>query len=119
MAEVAVTIVEVPSPIPIKLVTWTALLNGDTGAPVELPDYADQTVTFQETFSVGGSVTLQGSNDGVTYYSLHDPQGGALTATAGGVEVVIETPRFIRPSVTAGDGSTSIEVNIFARRSAR
>lgn len=103
----------------VRLFTWTGLANGDTGDPVSIVDYADLTATLEGTFSTGGSVTLEGSNDGTNYYALTDPQGNAITKTAAGIESVTETPRYIRPSVTAGDGSTSIEVRLLARRGTR
>ena len=98
------------------LITWAALANGDTGAPVEGVDFADRTVQVGGTFGVGGSVTLQGGNDNVQWDALTDPQGNAITKTAVGLEVIEEGPRYVRPSVTAGDGTTAITVTIWARR---
>lgn len=47
-----------------RLITWTALANGDTGKPLDYPDYGgDCTVSFEGTFGVGGSVKFEGSND--------------------------------------------------------
>src|SRR5687767_1915693 len=94
------------------LVVWTGLDVDDSGSPVEIPGFPDRTVTIEGTFSVGGSCTLQGSNDGTNYYSLTDPQGNAITKTAGGVELVTENTRYVRPLVTAGDGSTAIQVRL-------
>lgn len=98
------------------LITWALLANGDTGSPVEGVDFADRTVQIGGTFGVGGSVTLEGSNDGTTYFALTDPQGNAVTKTAAGLEVLEESPRYIRPNVTAGDGTTSLTATIWARR---
>lgn len=103
----------------VYLYTWTAIPNGNTGAPIDTANFTDMTVTIEGTFSVGGSCTLQGSNDGTNYYSLTDPQGNAITKTAAGIESVTELPRYVRPTVTAGDGSTAIQVRILARRGAR
>lgn len=97
------------------LVTWTGLLNGDTGAPVSRTDFPDRTVQIVGTFGVGGSVNFEGSNDGTNWAILTDPQGNAITKTAAGMEVVTETPRYVRPNVTAGDGTTSLTVIMFAR----
>ena len=60
-----------------------------------------------------GSVTVEGSNDGVTFHALTDPQGTPVTKTAAGMEVVEENPRYWRPRVTAGDGSTSLTVTLW------
>lgn len=101
------------------LVVWTGLDADDSGEPVQLPDFPDKTVTIEGTFSVGGSCTLQGSNDGTNYYSLTDPQGNAITKTAAGIELVTENPKYIRPLVTAGDGSTAIEARLYCTRGIR
>jgi len=98
------------------LVTWTPLLVNDTGGPVDIADFPDRTFQLVGTFGVGGSVTLEGSNAGVTYAALTDPQGNAITKTAASIETVTEAPRYIRPNATAGDGTTSLTVTIFARR---
>ena len=99
------------------LVTWSPMANGDTGAPVIEAEYADRTVQIGGTFGLNGSVTLEGSNDGATYFPLTDPQGNAITKTAAALEVIQEGPKYMRPSVTAGDGTTAITVTVFARRS--
>lgn len=106
------------------------LLNGDTGSPITCMDFADGTVqigggtgtdpegaTIPATvFGVGGSVTLEGSCDGVNYFALTDPQGNAVTKTAAALEVIEEVPRFFRPNCTAGDGTTDITITLWARR---
>lgn len=103
----------------VNLVAWTALANGDTGEPYESLDYGDLSVTFEGTFGAGGTIKLRGSNDGSNYYDLTDPQGNAISKTAAGIEQVVETPRYIRPEVTAGDGTTALQCRILARRGSR
>lgn len=102
------------------LVEWTGLANGDDGQPFEGVDFADRTVQIGiaqgGAFGTGGSITLQGSNDGSQWDALTDPQGNAITKTAAGLEVIAENPRYVRPIVTAGDGSTLLAVRIWARR---
>lgn len=98
------------------LVVWSALANGDDGTPWEHADYGDRTVHFTGTFGAGGSVTFQGSNDGTNWFALTDPQGNAITKTAAGIEVVSENPRFVRPIVTAGDGTTALVATMWGRR---
>jgi hypothetical protein len=119
MAERASTRTDLKTGVPACIIGWTGLLNGDTGAAVEMVDYADKTVTITGTFGTGGSVTLQGSNDGTNWFALTDPQANAITKTAAGMEAVLEAPRYIQPSVTAGDGTTSLAVQICCRRSVR
>lgn len=93
----------------------TGMANGDTGAPVSLPGHADRTMQVTGTFGSGGSVTLQGSNDGVNYYALNNPSGTAIAVTSAGIVACIEPVVWIRPAVTAGDGTTSLAVTVFAR----
>ena len=97
------------------LYDWTGLLNGDDGSPAQLANFPDKTVTFHGTFGTGGSITLQGSNDNSNWFALVDPQGNAITKTAAGIEAVTENPRYIRPIVTAGDGTTNLRCMLTAR----
>lgn len=101
------------------VVQWSGLTNAtsDDGTPVELFGSPDRSVQVTGTFGAGGSVRLQGSNDGSTYVALTDPQGNALNLTASSIEAITEITRYIRPLVTAGDGTTSLVVTVFARKS--
>lgn len=102
-----------------KFYVWTGLLNGDTGAPIQVLDFGDMTVTVEGTFGSGGTIKLRGSNDGTNYYDLTDPQGNAISKSAAGIEAVIEAPVYVRPEVTAGDGSTDLQCRIMARKGSR
>lgn len=107
------------------------LANGDTGSLLESMDFADGTVQIggigsgtapdgasvaASVFGTGGSVTMEGSNDGVNFFALTDQQGNAITKTASALEVIEEVPRFFRPNCTAGDGTTDITITLWARR---
>lgn len=63
------------------------------------------------TFGSGGSVQLEGSNDGVNWVKLSPAAltSAGMTTTLGAEE----RPRYIRPNVTAGDGTTSLTVSIW------
>jgi hypothetical protein len=98
-----------------KLVTWTGLLNTDDGAPAEWVDYSDRCFQVTGTFGAGGSCTIQGSNDGTNWAALADPQGNALTFTSQRIEQALELPRYVRPLVTAGDGTTSLVVTLLMK----
>lgn len=98
---------------------WLAVPNGNVGQAVELNDYADRSVQVGGTFGAGGSVSLKGSNDATNYIVLADPQGNALTKTSAAIEQVLEATRMFRPEVTAGDGTTAIDVYLYCRRSFR
>lgn len=96
-----------------QLPKWTNLPNGNTGSAWQLPPF--RTAFFQAfgTFGAGGSVQLEGSNDGLNWGKL-----SPAALTAAGVFPSLannEAPKYIRPSVTAGDGTTSITVVGFAQ----
>lgn len=99
-----------------RLVTWAGLLNGDDGAYLEWVDFADRCIQVAGVFGTGGSVSVQGSNDGVNWVILADPQGNPLTFTSGRIEQVLELPRYVRPLVTAGDGTTNLTVTLCMRK---
>lgn len=103
----------------VILFLWEGLLNTDTGQPVEAVGHADRTAQIVGTFSVGGTCVIEGSLDGTTYATLTDPQGNAISKTAAAIEMVAELTRYIRPNITAGDGSTDIDVYCLVRRAQR
>lgn len=112
----------------VQQFTWT-LANGDTGAPLGIPNNFDATVHVYGTFGSGGSVSLYGTNDQATFTNqtppgaasstwviLTDPQGNAITKTDAAIEAVLEMPLYMGPKVTAGDVTTAIVVNLILRR---
>lgn len=103
----------------VHVYSWTPMTfsGTDVGAPIEMPGSADRTVQVTGTPGTGGSVRIEGSMDGVTYAVLSDPQGNALDITTLKIETIMELVRYIRPRITAGDGSTSLTVQILMRRS--
>lgn len=101
----------------VLLFSWLAVPNANTGTPISVPDYADITVYFGGTFTGGGTVSLKGSLDGTNYVVLTDPQGNAITKTAEAIEAATENCRYLRPEVTAGGGSTAINIYVMCRRS--
>lgn len=97
-------------------VTWSAMANGDTGEPVRLPRHQVKTFQLLGTLSVGGACTYQGSNDdGTTWASLADKQGTTTAKTALGLMSTQDQTVLVRPSITAGDGSTSLTVVLLAQ----
>ena len=98
------------------VLTWSGLLNGDDGSPVEMPGSADRSVQFTGTFGAGGTIVFEGSNDGTNYVTLTDPQGNTISKTAAALESVVELTRYVRPRVTAGDGSTDLVASLLVKR---
>lgn len=87
--------------------TWPAVPNGNQGDGHGGP-YITASFQATGTFGAGGSVRLEGSEDGVNYFALTPTAlvAAGIFAPLG----VTEHPKFIRPSVTAGDGTTAITV---------
>lgn len=97
--------------------TYAAMNTTDTvGEAVEQTGAAHRSVQVFGTFGAGGTVTIQGSNDGTNWATLTDPQGNALTFTTAKIEAVQELTRYIRPASVAGDGTTNLTVIILLRR---
>lgn len=100
----------------VHIISWSGLLNGDDGTPIEMPGSSDRSVHFVGTFGAGGTILLEGSNDGVNYVVLTDPQGNAISKTATGLEMITELTRFIRPRVSAGDGTTDLQAYVLVKK---
>lgn len=96
-----------------RIRTWSPLTttNAD-GAPIGYASNGMGGVTFQVsgTFGVGGTLVVEGSNDGVTYFTLNDQNNAAVSFTSAGLKTVRDQPLYIRPRVTGGDGTTSLTV---------
>jgi len=94
-------------------VKWLSLANGEAGVPFISPGTADKTVQVTGTFGSGGNVIMEGSIDGgVIYFQLKDPLGNNLSFSLADGETISQNVIHIRPRVTAGDGSTAINVYI-------
>lgn len=103
-----------------RLVTWAGLTftTLDDGSPADWVEYSDRCIQVFGTFGTGGSVTIEGSNNGTNWAALSDPQGNVLTFTSARLEQVLELPRYVRPRITAGDGTTNLTVTLLMRRQA-
>ena len=99
-------------------ITWPNMANGDTGVYLQFAGHADKTLQIFGTFGTGGEVTFEGSNDprvitdlgNAVWFTMNDPQTLPLVKTSAGGDLIIENPRFMRPRVTGGDGTTSLTV---------
>lgn len=99
--------------------TWSALANGDDGTALSAATLSDKSVQVTGTFGVGGTIIIEGSNDGgTTWATLNDSRGettGALSFTGADLRTILENVERIRPRVTAGDGTTSLNVYVVSR----
>lgn len=117
MATVApVTSYPFETSLDVAVTTWSALLAGDDGEPVRLAVFSDRSVQIAGTFG-GASVTIGGSNDGITYHALTDTGGGSLSVAAACLKQIVELPVWIKPRVFGGDGTTNLTVTMAGRRS--
>lgn len=97
----------------VVLITWSGLTGtADVGNAEQLARFNDKTVTATGTF--GGTVTMQGSNDGSNWFTLTDQNAQSLTFTSAGGGLIAENPRYVRPAVTAGT-ITSVTIIICAK----
>lgn len=89
--------------------------NADS-APIQFSQWADRCVQVTGTWGAGGSISVEGSNDGSNWATLNNAQGTAATLTANGIKQIVEVPRYARVRVTAGDGTTNLVASFVLRR---
>ncbi len=112
----AVTTFPFETSLDVAVTTWGPMQANDDGEPVRLAVFSDRSVQVTGEFS-GASLTIAGSNDGITYHALHDTGGSLLTLTESALRQIVELPVWIKPRVFNGDGSTSLNVILAGRRS--
>ncbi len=96
----------------VVLAKWTGLVNGESGLPQTGAWFSDRSVHVSGTFGVGGTVVIEGSNDGVNWQTLRDDNSNLLSFTSADLKTIAPVVERIRPRVTAGDGTTSLNVSI-------
>jgi hypothetical protein len=92
-----------------SIISWLALLTGNTGTPNERPYFSDRSVQVVGTFG-GSTCVIEGSNDGVNWVTLSDPAGVALSFTVAGLKQILQVTRYIRPNVSGGAG---VSLNVY------
>ena len=97
-------------------ISTVTLANGEASDDLDLVSFPEKTLHLFGTFGVGGSVDIQGRNDPLaTFQDLHRSHltSGTFTSlTAELLAGMVENPRFIRATVTAGDVTTSLTIKI-------
>lgn len=91
--------------------SWPNMPQDEVGQSAAFARYSDRSVQVTGTFG-GATVTIEGSNDGVNFFTLVDPQGNNLSFVTAKLEAILELCIWIRPKVTGGDGTTSINVDM-------
>lgn len=113
------TAMDVGTGMPEQVTPLSApLLNGDTGSPAVVGNFILANAQITGTPGAGFSFSWEGSNDGGNTWTAI---GAALTAVGALVTLFGGTtapPEMLRPHVTAGDGTTSINafVNLVGPR---
>lgn len=117
MATVKPVISDISGEGSVRKIVWGPLTttNAD-GSGMDWIQWADRCIQFDGTFGAGGTIKLQGSNDGTNWIDLTDPQGNAISKAAASIEAVSEITQFVRPFVSAGDGTTSLTATLLMRR---
>ncbi|GAA0586678.1 hypothetical protein ACFQH5_20250 [Halomonas salifodinae] len=117
MATINPTVTTLRDGLVMKVVYETLTTTNDVGAELPFAEWFDRTVQATGTFGSGGTVVWEGSNDGgTTWATLKDRQGNALSFTAAGLGAVDGITELARPRVTAGDGTTDINVSVLCLR---
>lgn len=105
-----------------EMVLWETVTCSDTGSAYEVPNWATSlTVQVHGTFTDDASpaetatLTMQGSNDGTNWSTLHADDGNNVTFTAAGMEIIAELPMYIRPSLNKTSGG-DVDVYLFVRK---
>jgi hypothetical protein len=99
--------------------TWTPIGSSDTGLVANYTGSGDRTIQVFGTFGSGGTLILEGSNDGSNWAQLRDPTGTLISFTAAGIKAVLEHAVCIRPRATGGDGTTALTAILAVRRNYR
>lgn len=97
-----------------NVASWSNLASGDVGQSIQMPAHADRSIQVDGTFG-GSTVSIEGSNDDINYYTLSDPQGNPLTLLSGKLKQILEVTRYIRPKVVGGAGA-SVKATILVVR---
>ena len=93
---------------------WGPLTGSDEGQPIELATFPDRSVQVEGDFGAGGSMSIQGSNDGTNYRVLKDHLGNNLNFTSADIRSIDQIVRYLKP-VGAG-AAVALTVTLMQRR---
>ena len=113
MADITPTVRQIsPS---IRSITWSAVTSADPGVAFQAPYAMSAVAAVQIDGTFGGAtVTLAGSNDDVTYFTLKDLSGNDVSATAAALVDLSTAALYIKPVVTGGTAE-DIDVTMVVR----
>jgi hypothetical protein len=104
----------------VVAVTWASLKDDSVpGDGFQAANWVASSFQVVGTFGVGGSISLEGSNDGTNWAVVPDINGNPATLTASGgpgIVFLAESPIWLRANVTAGDETTDLTAIVALRR---
>lgn len=110
---VRAAVIAVPTNTTTDRIDWAGCLNGDTGNPVNVEGAKALTVLLAAggTLGLAGNCRWEGSIDGVNFFTMNSEIG--IPAVVNQIALLAPTmmkerPRFVRPNISAGDGTTSL-----------
>ena len=95
---------------------WDSLTTGDDGQPAGTTGSGDRTVQVQGTFGASGTVLIEGTLDMLNWYTLRDAANSSLSFGSAGLKTIMENVVAVKPRVSNGDGTTSIQCILSVRR---
>lgn len=100
----------------VKQILWSDLVSGNAdGSKFAFVEWAERTIQVSGIWA-NATCTIQGSNDGITWFVLADREGTALQAGVDFLSEVEENPLYLRPLVTGATATTNLDVLLIARK---
>jgi hypothetical protein len=99
-------------------VSWSGLKFGDEAEAFDLGSVASASVQLSGSFGEGGSVALEGSNNGEYFIPLKDVYGSLLVRNKPSIDSLGQHVRFVRPAVKSGDELTDVKCTLYINRRA-
>jgi hypothetical protein len=93
----------------VRVITWEGITEADDGAAVQVARYPDKSVQVVGDFTSSGAITIEGSNDGTNWGTLHDHVGAELVITDDTPKLIAENTLYIRPRASAG---SSVDMDV-------
>jgi len=99
----------------VQTKTYALTTADPNGSAIMMPEWSDKTFSVTGTWG-GATCVLEGSNDGVTYQTLRDPQGVVLSFTANGIKQVLESPLYVKPTLSVVGSGATLTAILLVRR---
>lgn len=89
---------------------WGGCADGDTCTALDPMSSGSLGMCVQFIGTFGGTIVMQGSNDGTNWFTLSDLQGNAVSTSSAGAFEVSTSAAFIRPSPGASVSDVDVLV---------